>query len=64
MNHLFRYDAQPRLIAFLQDRLNVRMELPQLNVSPRMELTLSASMRDKLERKCADEFAVWEAGQG
>ena len=63
VDHLFRYDAQPRLIAFLQNRLNVRLELPQLNVSPRMELTLSAPMRDKLERKCADEFVVWEAGQ-
>lgn len=62
VDHLFRYENQPALIAFLEDRLRTKIELPQLNVSPRMELELSDRTREKLERKCPDEFRVWEMG--
>jgi hypothetical protein len=63
VDHLFRYEAQPRLIAFLEERLQVRLNLPRLNVSPVAEITLSPDVRSKLESKCAAEFAAWEAGQ-
>ncbi|MEJ6477733.1 MAG: gamma-glutamyl kinase [Octadecabacter sp.] len=62
VTHLFQYEQQDKLIAYLQERLGTAITLPQLNVSPRMPLELSEENRAKLHRKCADEFRVWEAG--
>lgn len=61
VDHLFRYEQQDRLIEFLSDRLGGAPDLPRLNVSPRMEVALGAAAEAKLRRKCAAEFAVWEA---
>ncbi|MFB2531967.1 gamma-glutamyl kinase [Paracoccus sp. p4-l81] len=63
VTHLFRYEAQPRLIAFLEDRLSIKIQFKQLNVSPKAELTLSPKIEAILRRKRAAEFAVWEEGQ-
>lgn len=64
VTHVFRYEAQERLIGFLQERLSLRITLPRLNVSPAMELVLSDPVRARFEQKCPAEFAVWEAAQG
>ena len=64
VDHLFRYEAQDRLIGFLEDRLKTKIETRRLNVSPSMDLALSPAVEAKLRRKCADEFRVWEMGQG
>ncbi len=64
VTHLFRYEAQARLIAFLEDRLKISITLKQLNVSPKADLVLSPKVEAILRRKRADEFAVWEAAQG
>lgn len=61
VTHLFRYDRQDRLIAFLEQRLAVRLELPRLNVSPAMDLSLSPDIAARLREKRAAEFALWEA---
>jgi len=61
VTHLFRYEDQPRLIAFLETRLNVTLTLPRLNVSPTRAVHLSPEVEDRLRRKCAPEFAAWEA---
>lgn len=63
VDHLFRYEAQPKLVQYFEARLGMNINLPRLNVSPQIELDLSAPVREKLERKCAAEFEVWEAGQ-
>lgn len=63
VTHLFRYEAQDKLIAFLQDRLGMTFQLKQLNVSPTAELSLSPKIEAILRRKRAAEFEVWEAGQ-
>ena len=63
VDDLFQYEQQDKLIAFLEDRLGIEISLPQMNVSPRMTLDLSDATQDKLRRKCADEFRVWEAGR-
>ena len=60
VDHLFRYEDQPRLIAFLEDRLSMKIELPRLNVSPSFEVSLSPKIEDKLRRKRAEEFTVWD----
>nr|WP_238936640.1 gamma-glutamyl kinase [Sulfitobacter mediterraneus] len=61
ISHLFRYEDQDRLQAFLQDRLEVRIDLQQLNVSPPMQLHLSTSVEDRLRRKCAEEFLLYDS---
>lgn len=61
IDRLFRYEDQPRLIAFLEERLEIRIDLPRVNVSPRMELTLSPEVERRLRRKHAEDFALWEA---
>lgn len=63
VTHLFRYEAQEALHAFLEARLGVALDLPRLNVSPRMSLALSAATEARLRNRRAEEFAVWEAGR-
>jgi len=64
VDHLFRYEAQDRLLAFLSERLNMAITLPRLNVSPAVALALGPEAEARLRRKCPAEFEVWEAGQG
>lgn len=63
VDHLFAYDRQDRLIAFLEDRLDVTLTLNRLNVSPRREVPLSPQVEAKLRDRRAAEFAVWEASR-
>lgn len=59
VTHLFRYEDQAGLRAFLQGRLAVTFETVQENASPEMPLDLSPETKAKLHRKCADEFTLW-----
>ncbi len=61
VTHLFRYEDQPRLIAFLEERLNLRLELPRINVSPAMPAALSPAIEARLRAERPAEFALWEA---
>jgi hypothetical protein len=61
IDHLFRYEDQPGLLRFLEDRLEMRIVLPRSNVSPEMDLTLSRSVENRLRDVCAEEFALWDA---
>jgi len=61
VDQLFQYEAMPRVIAFLEDRLGQNIVLPQLNVSTVAPTPLDPQMRAKLERKRAAEFEVWQA---
>ncbi len=63
VDHLFRYESFDALVGFLEDRLSLRLDLPRLNVSPQMPLTLSPEIEDRLRRKRGAEFAVWEAAR-
>lgn len=58
--HIFAYEAQPALLAFLQERLQTEINLPQRNTSPKAALELDPKTRAKLHRKCAAEFDLWE----
>lgn len=67
VDHFFRYEDQASLLAFLEARLGLRIALPRSNVSPEMDLSLSAETERRLRRKCAEDFALWEGiptGQG
>jgi hypothetical protein len=60
ITYLFRYEEPQHLHDFLAKRLGVVMDLPRLNVSPRVDTPLSADVEELLRRKCAAEFAIWE----
>ncbi|SFI21095.1 gamma-glutamyl kinase [Jannaschia pohangensis] len=60
VDYLFRYDRPEDLLGFLQDRLGRSIDLPRLNVSPVIELTLSEKMRSRLEKQAAADFALWK----
>lgn len=62
VDHLFQYEQMDKVIGFFEQRLQTKVELSRKNVSPAMELTLSPKTQAKLERKCADFYALWEAG--
>ncbi len=63
VTHLFRYEAFDKAVNFLGQRLKQEIILPQVNVSPQLDITLSAQLRSKLERKRAAEFETWSAAQ-
>ena len=56
VTHLFRYEDQPRLQAFLSKRLDVTLNLARENVSPEMPLNLSPDIAERFRRKFAEEF--------
>lgn len=60
VQHYFRYEAQDRLKAFLETRLERKISLNLENVSPKMTLELSPQTEAKLRRKCAAEFDLWD----
>ncbi|MDA7429794.1 gamma-glutamyl kinase [Primorskyibacter aestuariivivens] len=61
VTHMFRYEDQPALIAFLEERLEVSLSLDRVNVSPSAALDLSPRVEAKLRRKCAGEFELYES---
>ena len=60
VTHLFRYEDQPGLIAFLQARLNTRLEIHSLTRSPARPTPLSAATEARLRRKFAADFTLWQ----
>ncbi|MFW2587327.1 gamma-glutamyl kinase [Sagittula sp. SSi028] len=61
VSHLFKYENQAGLLAFLEQRLGCTIDLPRENVSPhRGDLELSADTRALLHDYCAEDFATWE----
>ncbi|WP_163849709.1 sulfotransferase family 2 domain-containing protein [Pseudooceanicola aestuarii] len=61
VDHLFRYEDQPALLAFLEARLETRIILTRENVSPPGVAELSPEVEAKLRRKCAEEFELYDA---
>ena len=61
VNHLFRYENLANAVAFLQNRLGVKISLPQKNVSPDADLTLSKETEAALHEQCARDFELWES---
>lgn len=63
VTHLFQYEEQDVLIAFLEERLQIRIKLPWLNASPDVPLHLSAEMEAHLRQERPTEFALWEGAR-
>ena len=58
VHHLFAYESQPVLRAFLDDRFGERIEIRSRNVSPPVDAPLDDSTRRALRRARAEEFAL------
>ena len=61
ISRLFRYEDPATLNRFLEERLGVSMELKRENVSPEIQLTLSAETEAIYRRKRAAEFELYES---
>ncbi|MCK0148490.1 gamma-glutamyl kinase [Marivita sp. S6314] len=59
VQHLFRYENQSGLRAFLTSRLGSLPDIPRVNVSPQADLTASANTMVKLRAVRQDDFALW-----
>ncbi|MBR3370072.1 MAG: gamma-glutamyl kinase [Rhodobacteraceae bacterium] len=57
---LFRYDAMAQFQAWLEDRLGCNLDLPQKNVSPLMDTSLSSALREQLRAGCARDYALYD----
>ncbi len=60
-DYVFRYEAQPKLVEFLETRLNTKLALKQLNVSPTLEVTLLPEVEALLRDRKEADFALWDA---
>jgi len=60
VTHLFRYDDQPGLRAFLEDRLDTTLATGRHNPSPAAPLALSAQVAALVRRKHAADFALYD----
>lgn len=60
VTHLFRYEDQAGLLAFLQERLSFAFETQRMNDSPRAELPLSADTEARYRRKFAVEYELYD----
>ncbi|MEO1139502.1 MAG: gamma-glutamyl kinase [Pseudomonadota bacterium] len=60
VTHLFRYEDQDGLSAFLRDRLCVPIETRKMNASPKMDINLSPEVEDKYRRKFAAEYVLYD----
>ena len=60
VDHLFQYEQLDKMVLFLQDRLEMDINLRERNVSPQRDLTLSEKTEAKLKRKRPDMFSDWE----
>jgi len=60
VTHLFRYEDQEGLRAFLGHRLGIRIDPPERNRSPSLALDLSERTEQRLRRKCAADFALYD----
>lgn len=56
--HLFKYENQSGIIAFLETRLSTAITLPRENVSPAIDLVLDPGIAERFRRKFAEEFEL------
>lgn len=60
VDRIFRYEAMGDFVAFLEDRLKVKLQLDRLNVSPPAEVKISAQNLRQLESSMSADFELYE----
>jgi hypothetical protein len=63
VDHLFRHDRLDQAVAFLEDRVKVKLDVGRSNVSPTREVALSEAMDKRLRAEAPEEFALWSQVQ-
>ncbi|WP_208348363.1 gamma-glutamyl kinase [Pseudaestuariivita rosea] len=61
IDHLFRYESMPDVITFLEDRLQMEITLPQMNVSPVLNLTLDPEIETRVRAFLTKEYEIWNS---
>jgi hypothetical protein len=61
VDHIFRYENMGGFVAFMNQRLGCDLRIPQSNVSPAQDLSLSAATEARLREKCARDFALYDS---
>ena len=61
VDHVFRYENMGDFLHFLEDRLNTRIDLPKLNISPKGDDHLSAGTLALLQKSYARDFEIYES---
>ena len=62
-SHVFKYENQEAILDFLQNRLNLKINLQRENVSPPGDLSLTAETEQKFRESHADEFILHGAAR-
>ncbi|WP_170399010.1 sulfotransferase family 2 domain-containing protein [Ruegeria arenilitoris] len=60
-SHIFKYENQDKILDFLQDRLNMQIDLKRENVSPHRELILTPETDRRFRKRHTAEFACHDA---
>lgn len=60
---LWRYEGLAAFQDWLQAELGVTLDVPQANVSPQIEMSLSDSLRARLSKKLARDYALYEGAR-
>jgi hypothetical protein len=61
VDHLFRYEALPAAVDFLETRIGVTLNLPRRNASRPAALTLDPGIEARLRREAAADFDLWRS---
>jgi hypothetical protein len=61
IDRLFRYEDIGAFVAFLENRLQQRIDLPRVNVSPAASLELSAETEARLRTHAQADFALYQS---
>jgi hypothetical protein len=59
VDHVFQYEQSPRLIRFLNRRLDISIKLDKENVSPKLKLALSPDVEARLRAEQPLDFGLW-----
>ena len=61
LDHLFQYEQLDQAVAFLENCLGRQIQLPQKNVSPKIDLPVSDENYDAFQSYAADQFTLWQS---
>lgn len=61
IHRLFRYENMEACVRFLEDRLELKIDLPELNVSPEADLSLPDELENRLRAACSEDFRLWRS---
>jgi hypothetical protein len=61
ITRFFKYEELQDCVAYLEERLELAISLPQVNVSPKQDLELSPALEARLRTACAADFHLWNS---